>query len=109
MIISKGYAANDIISFKLTSGEEMVARYVEENDQAFVVSKPINLVPTPQGSLGMVPALFSAELNASKITLHKSAVALHAPSRKEVSDEYIRGTSGIKPASSIDGLLATKS
>lgn len=104
MIIQKGYQANDVISFKLTSGEEMIARYVEENDSTFYVTKPVNLVPTPQGSLGMVPAMFSAELNTAKVSLQKSAVALHSPTKKEVADEYLRGTTGIRPASSLIGV-----
>jgi len=108
MIIQKGYALNDIISFKLTSGEEMIARYSEETETTFYVTKPVNLIPTPQGSLGMVPAMFSAELANAKVSLNKSAVALHAPAKKEVADEYIRGTSGIKPASSMESLLNVK-
>lgn len=109
MIITKGYQVNEIISIKLTSGEEMIARYMDENDAAFVITKPINLVPTPQGSLGMVPALFSAELNTARINLQKSAVALHALTRKEVADEYIKGTTGIRPASSLIGVADAKS
>ena len=104
MILNKGYQANDVVSFKLTSGEEMLARYVEETDAVFYVTKPVNLVPTPQGSLGMVPAMFSAELNTAKVSLQKSAVALHAPAMKQVADEYVKGTTGIKPASSLIGV-----
>ena len=108
MIISKGYAANDVVSFKLTSGEEMIARYAEENDNTFFVTKPVNLIPTPQGSLGMIPAMFSADLVGAKVSLNKSAVALHAHAKKEVADEYVRGTSGIKPVSSLDGIIGAK-
>lgn len=109
MIINKGYAQNDVVTMKLTSGEELIARYMEETDTTYVITKPVSLVPTPQGSLGMVPALFSAELTTgSKINLQKSAVSMHTHCRKDVADEYTRGTSGIKPANSLDGLLNIK-
>jgi hypothetical protein len=52
--------------------------------------------------------MFSVELNTVNINLQKSAVAMSALTRKEVSDEYTRGTSGIKPASSMEGLLDAK-
>lgn len=109
MILNKGYALNDVITFKLNSGEELIARYVEENDTAFIVTKPVNLVPTPQGSLGMVPALFSAELNTNRINLHKTAVSMHVHCRKEVAEEYIKGTTGIKVASSLTGVADVQS
>lgn len=108
MILSKGYAANDIVSFKLTSGEEMIARFSEETESTFFVTKPVNLIPTPQGSLGMVPAMFSADLINTKISLNKAAVAMHAHAKKDVADEYVRGTSGIKPVSNMDGLIGAK-
>lgn len=108
MIVSKGYSLGDIISFKLTSGEEMIARYQGEDETSYHVAKPINLVPTPQGSLGMVPALFSADLNTAKISLQKTAIALHSATRKEVADEYLKGTTGIKPASSLIGVADAK-
>lgn len=104
MIINKGYAQNDVVTMKLTSGEELIARYMEETDTTYVITKPVTLVPTPQGSLGMVPALFSAELNTSRISLQKTAVSMHTTCRKDVAEEYIKGTTGIRPASSLMGV-----
>lgn len=104
MLANPAYKQGDIISLKLTSGEEIIARLVEDNMMDFKLSKPVSLIPTPQGSLGMVPAMFSVELNTASITLQKTAVAFHSLTRKEVADEYIKGTTGIKPASSLVGI-----
>lgn len=108
MLLNKSYNQGDVITFKLTTGEEVIARYESETLTEYQIKKPVTLAPTPNGNLGMLPSMFSVELNTVTINLQKSAVAMSALSRKEVSDEYTRGTSGIKPASSMEGLLNAK-
>lgn len=105
MIIQAPYKQDDVISFKLISGEEMIARYVSEDTTAFKVMKPINLIPTPNGTYGMLPALISAELNTNSVSLQKSSVIIHAKSKDEVASQYIQSTTGIKPASSLSGVM----
>lgn len=109
MLLNKTYNNGDVLTFKLVNGEEVIARYQGETLSEYQIVKPVTLTPTPQGSLGMIPSMFSVELNSVTINLQKSAVAMMAPTRKEVSDEYTRGTSGIKPASSMEGLIDVKS
>lgn len=109
MLLNKGYNQGDVVTFKLVNGEEVIARYQSETLSEYVVSKPVTLTPTPQGSLGMIPSMFSVELNIVNINLQKNAIAMSALTRKEVSDEYTRGTSGIKPASSMEGIIDAKS
>ncbi len=108
MLLNKTYNTGDVITFKLVNGEEIIARYQSETLTEYQITKPVTLAPTPQGTLGMLPSMFSVELNTVTITLQKNAVALVALTRKEVSDEYTRGTSGIKPASSMEGLINAK-
>lgn len=107
MLISNTYKAQDVVTFKLTSGEELIGRFIEEGDTYFELTKPINLVPTQSGGIGMAPPVFSAEVN--RVKLQKSAVVLHSMTRKEVADEYIKATTSIKPASSLVGLTGGKS
>lgn len=109
MLLNKTYNQGDVITFKLTNGEEMIARYQGETLTEYQVTKPVTLVPNPaSGSLGMIPSMFSVELSSTSINVQKNAVSMTASTRKEVSDEYTRGTSGIKPANSLDGLLSAK-
>lgn len=108
MLLNKTFNQGDVVTFKLTNGEEMMARYQGETITEYQITKPVTLTPTPNGSLGMIPSMFSVELNTVSINLQKNAVAMSALTRKEVSDEYTRGTSGIKPASSMEGLINAK-
>jgi hypothetical protein len=108
MLLNKPFNQGDVVTFKLIAGEEILARYQSETLTEYHITKPVTLTPTPSGSLGMIPSMFSVELNTISINLQKNAVAMAALTRKEVSDEYIRGTSGIKPASSMEGLINAK-
>ena len=107
MLLNKPFNANDIVSFKLTSGEEIVARFNSETLSDYNISKPASLTQTPQGNIALVPTVFSAELNSS-VNLQKSVVAMTTLTNKKFSDEYIRATTSIKPASSLEGLADVK-
>jgi hypothetical protein len=107
MLLNKPFNVNDIISFRLTTGEEIVARYSSESLTDYIINKPASLTQTPQGNIALMPTLFSAELNSS-VTLQKKVVAMVTLTNKKFSDEYTRATSSIKPASSLEGLTDAK-
>jgi hypothetical protein len=46
MIIETPYKQNDTVTFKTTSGDEVIARFVEENDKTITVTKPMALMAT---------------------------------------------------------------
>jgi hypothetical protein len=98
MLISKGFSANDILCFKVTNGEELVAKLVEENDTSYVINKPLTVVPSNQG-LGLMQSMFSSDINTN-ITLNKSHVMLVANVIKDMEAHYIQTTTGIKTAPS---------
>lgn len=105
MLLNKTYALGDVVTFKLTTGEEVIARYQGETMNEYQVTKPISLVPTQNNSVGMLPPMFSADVGVGTINLQKTAVVFSSHTAKQFADEYTRATSGIKPATSIDGLV----
>jgi hypothetical protein len=94
MLIAKGYAAGDVICFKVVNGDEIVAKLVEEKTDGYVVSKPCTIIPSQQG-LGLVQSLFSGDIN-NNITLSKSHVIMHSPVIKDIESHYIKTTTGIE-------------
>lgn len=98
MLISKKYDANDIVCFKIVSGEEIVAKVVEEQENGFVINRPCTVIPSQQG-LGLMQSLISGDIN-SNITLNKSHVIMHSPVITDIENHYIRTTTGIQPAKS---------
>ena len=88
---------NTIYSFKLNTGEELVAKIVELNQDHLLIEHPILTVLSPQG-LQMMPGLFSANLDKS-IRLNNSSWAMIAETREDVRNSWIQATTGITPVS----------
>jgi len=95
MLAHKSYSKDQIVSFKLVNGDEIVAKVVEENTTGFVIAKPCTVMPSQQG-LGLIQALFTADLN-NTVVLDKQHVMIHSPTVKDVENHYIKTTTGIEP------------
>jgi hypothetical protein len=97
MLINKGYGAGDIVCFKIVTGDEIIARIVEETATGFVVNRPCTVIPSQQG-LGLMQSMFSADIN-NNVTLKLEHIIMHGPVIKDIENHYIRTTTGIEPAS----------
>ena len=97
MLVTNKYDQDDIVTFKIVNGDEIVAKIVEESDDAFTVMKPCTVMPSQQG-LGLLQSLFTSDLNKS-IRLEKRHVMMHAPTVKDVQNHYIKTPTGIEPVS----------
>jgi hypothetical protein len=95
MLVTKGYQAGDIVSFKLITGDEIVARIVDAGPNGFEVSKPCTVMPGPQG-IGLIQSLFTADSDVD-VVLSKEHVLMHAPSIDQMQKHYIKTTTGIEP------------
>jgi hypothetical protein len=95
MLISKGYQEGDIVSFKLITGDEIVARIVDAGPDGFEVSKPCTVMPGPQG-IGLIQSLFTADSDVT-VVLTKQHVIMHAPSIDQMQNHYLKTTTGIEP------------
>lgn len=96
MLIDKGIAAGEVVTLKLSSGEEIITKLVEENTNEYKISKPLVLSMSQQG-IGMVPYLFTG--NPEKdLSISRSSVTVITTTEKQFADQYIQGTTGIKLA-----------
>jgi hypothetical protein len=93
MLIESPYKVGDTVSFKLTSGEEIVARLEEETDKSYTVKKPMVLIAQQQG-LGLAPFMFSVS-PSGKFVLQSNAVSCIAKTEEEIGKQYVSQTSGI--------------
>ena len=98
MLIQKGYQEGDIVCFKLVTGEEIVAKFIEQKPEGFVVSKPCSVIPSQQG-IGLMQAMISADIN-NNVTLNPATVIMHSPVISDIKNHYIRTTTGIETAPS---------
>lgn len=88
---------NEIYTFKLSTGEEIVARLVSQDEQGLLIEHPILCVLSPQG-LQMMPGLFSADLG-KKVRLNNHSWAMIAETRDDIRNSWIQATTGIAPVS----------
>ena len=86
---------NNIYTFKLNTGEELIARIVEISPDHMIIEQPILTVISQQG-LQMMPGLFSADLGQN-VRLNNASWAMIAETRQDVRDSWIQATTGIAP------------
>jgi hypothetical protein len=94
MIIETPYKATDTITIKTTAGEELVCRFVEENDNVITIEKPMTIMATGQG-IGLGPFTFTINPDA-KLKINKNAVLVVHKTDAEMAKQYVNSTSGIQ-------------
>jgi hypothetical protein len=83
-----------VYTFKLNSGEELVAKITDSTDDTISVSEPVSVAPGPQG-MGLVPSLFTADLGQS-VTINTNSIAMYCETDDSVRMKYVEATTGIK-------------
>jgi hypothetical protein len=96
MLIDKGVSSGEVVTLKLTSGEEIVARLDEETVTHYKLSKPMVIGMGPNGP-GLMPYLFTVSPD-KVIPLSKVTVTVAVSSDKQFADQYLQSTTGIKLA-----------
>ncbi len=96
MLIDKGVTAGEVITLKLTSGEEIVAKLAAETDSHYKLSRPMVIGMGERGP-GLMPYLFT--VNPEKeVKLSKTTVTVAEATDKTFADQFIQSTTGIKLA-----------
>lgn len=96
MLIDKGLSAGEVITLKLTSGEEIVAKLVAENDFYYKLSKPM-VIGMGQHGPGLMPYLFTVDPD-KEIKLQKHTITVAEASDEKFAKQFLEQTSGIKLA-----------
>ena len=98
MLVVSNFKKGDIVTVKLSTGEEIVARFESFNMDELKVVKPTVLTLNPQNGQAMLIAwLMSIDVHSSDpVTVsQEQIVALYKPS-KGIADVYMQGSSGIQ-------------
>lgn len=83
-----------IYTFKLNSGEELVAKCQCEVTGNYInVSDPVSVAPGPQG-MGLIPSMFTANPDQS-VTINTNSIAMYTETDESVQTKYIQMTTGI--------------
>ena len=103
MLISKDkkISENDIVSFKIVTGEEIIAKVIETDNEKLVVSKPISMVLVHghggQAGISFVPFMVGVDEDAH-LTFTNDKVITVAKANQASSAQYIQATTGLTAA-----------
>lgn len=84
---------DEVYTFKLTSGEEVVAKVVSQNETAVELSHPLSVAPNHQG-MGLMPSMFTAEPDHNA-WLNTNTVTMYGVTVDSIRSKYIEATTGI--------------
>ncbi len=87
-------SVDQILTIKLASGEELVAKVISVDPDSIQVTGPVSVAPGPQG-MGLVPSLFTAD-HDGPITINIRNISMHAPTDESVRVKYVEATTGIR-------------
>lgn len=87
---------NNVYTFKLNSGEEMIAKVVgiDHEYKQLVISHPVSVAPGAQG-MGLVPSVFTGNPEAEH-RLNTNSVSLCVLTDESVKNKYTEATTGIQ-------------
>jgi hypothetical protein len=86
--------SNTVYSFKLNSGEELIAKVIQAGGEFIQIEEPVSIAPSPQG-MGLVPSIFTADPKG-EFRLNTSSVSIYAETEDAVRMKYLEATTGIK-------------
>jgi hypothetical protein len=94
MLIDKGVAVGEVVTLKLTSGEELVAKLVDDQVMHYKLSHPMVIAMSPKGP-ALMPYLFTVD-PSKEVRIAKGVVAVVEATDKSFADQFVETTTGIK-------------
>jgi hypothetical protein len=85
--------ANEVYTFKLTSGEELIAKVINIQDEYLELSDPLSVAPGPQG-MGLIPSVFTIK-PGTPVRLNTTAINMYADTEETIKAKYTETTTGI--------------
>tara|TARA_B100001287_G_scaffold57253_1_gene45505 strand:- start:173 stop:460 length:288 start_codon:yes stop_codon:yes gene_type:complete len=93
MLVENVYKEGDTVSIKITSGEEVIGRLVEETPSHVKLKKPMMVVMSGQG-IGLAPYMFT--IKSEDIKFNANLVVTTAKTIEDINKKYLEATTGLK-------------
>lgn len=94
MLINRGIVNGSVVSIKLFSGEEIIARLEDSTDTEYRLNRPMVIAMGPNGP-GLMPFMFTVG-PAQSVPVNRSAVLVITDSDKQFANQYLSSTTGIQ-------------
>ena len=93
MLIDKGVTVGEVTTFKLTSGEELVAKLVEETATHYKLHRHMVIAMGERGP-GLMPYLFTVHPD-NEVKLAKTTVTVAEATDETFAKQFVQSTTGI--------------
>jgi len=91
--------AGDVVTLKMSSGEELIGCYTSEDSVFYVIDRPVTLSVGPKGGPALTPYLMTVAPGSTRdLSINKALVVCVANTDKELADQYTSALSGIQVA-----------
>jgi small nuclear ribonucleoprotein (snRNP)-like protein len=87
------FEQNDVVTIKLSSGEEVLGKFVSEDMMSITLSKCLMIAMTAKGP-AMAPILMTVDPDKD-LTFNKNSITVITSSDKEIAAQYTTQTTGI--------------
>lgn len=89
----------DVVTLKMSSGEELIGTYKEDDNTTYTIDRPVTLSVGPKGGPALTPYLMTVNpSNTRNLKINKALVVCVANTDKELADQYSSAMSGIQVA-----------
>jgi len=96
MLKTNNFKSNQVVCFKLVSGEEVIAKIKSEDDSTFVLTSARTLVAMQQGA-GLAPIASMGD-PAAELQMHKASIMFTYSPTAEIEGKYTQEVSPIATA-----------
>lgn len=93
MLFEKKYSDGDVVTLKLSSGEEVIGKFVSEDMMCITLSKCLMIAMTAKGP-AMAPILMTVDPDKD-LTFNKNNITVITTSDKDIAAQYTTQTTGI--------------
>lgn len=89
--VKKKYEVDEIVSFKIVNGDEVLGRLVSTQDGHYELNKPCIVVTSPEG-IGLIQAMFGLDPDLENITIRDQHIISMCRTHEKMRDHYITVT-----------------
>jgi hypothetical protein len=87
------FEENEVYSFKMHSGEEMIATYLGMDGDELIIHNPVSVAPGPQG-MGLIQSMFTSDTKSDP-RLNNSSYSLVCKTDATITEKYVEATTGL--------------
>jgi hypothetical protein len=89
----------DVVTLKMSSGEELMGTYKDEDASSITIDRPVTLSVGPKGGPALTPYLMTVNPgNTRNLKINKALVVCVANTDQELASQYTSAMSGIQIA-----------